>query len=133
MQQRIKLLISWLVSEGFAKNQEDLGRSIGINSKSYLSQLISGKKNNEELVNKLIDIDKRISKTWLLTGEGSMLNNNTSSVVQNNYQGNNVNGGSSVIEEKSDKEYLEIIKKQSEQLSKSQQQIDRLLTLLENK
>ncbi len=73
MKQRIKILISWLISEGFAVNQEDLGKKIGIESKSYLSQLINGTKNNDKLVNKLISLDKRISEDWLLTGEGEML------------------------------------------------------------
>lgn len=73
--QRIKLLISWLVAQGYAVNQEDLGCKLGITSKSYLSQLVNGKVNNDEFINKLSKLDKRINNDWLMTGEGDMLNN----------------------------------------------------------
>lgn len=70
-----------------------------------------------------------LNKDWLLTGEGKMLN---PSVVQNNQNGDNIQG-QSVMVNKMETDYIAIIKMQSEQLSKSQEQIDRLLTLLERK
>lgn len=79
--QRIKLVIQWLILQGYAINQEDLGRKMGIANKSYLSQLISGKANNEEFINKLSGFDSRINYDWLLTGEGEMLKN-TESLAQ---------------------------------------------------
>ena len=54
------------------------------------------------------------------------------SVVQNNQNGDNIHG-QSVTVNKTETDYIAIIKMQSEQLSKSQEQIDRLLTLLERK
>lgn len=72
--QRIKFLISWLVQEGYATNQEALGRELGINSKSYLSQLVNGKVNNRDFINKLSKLDNRINRAWVVTGEGEMLN-----------------------------------------------------------
>lgn len=70
-----------------------------------------------------------LNKDWLLTGEGKMLN---PSVIQNNQNGDNIQG-QSVTVNKTETDYIAIIKMQSEQLSKSQEQIDRLLTLLENR
>lgn len=70
-----------------------------------------------------------LNSNWLLTGEGEMLN---PSVVQNNQNGDNIHG-QSVTVNKTETDYIAIIKMQSEQLSKSQEQIDRLLTLLERK
>ena len=70
-----------------------------------------------------------LNSNWLLTGEGEMLN---PSVVQNNQNGDNIHG-QSVTVNKTETDYTAIIKMQSEQLSKSQEQIDRLLTLLERK
>lgn len=52
-------------------------------------------------------------------------------VIQNNESGDNINGHSVTVN-KTEKDYLEIIKKQSDQLSKSQEQIDRLLSIIEN-
>lgn len=71
--QRIKFLISWLIQEGHATSQEAVGRALGINNKSYLSQLVNGRANNREFINKLSKFDSRINPDWLLTGEGEML------------------------------------------------------------
>ena len=68
-----------------------------------------------------------LSVNWLLTGEGSVTNDG---VVQNNQNGDNIQGHSVTVN-KTEKEYIEIIKRQAEQLSKSQEQIDRLLSIIE--
>lgn len=77
--QRIKFLISWLIQEGYAASQEALGRELGIKSKSYLSQLVNGKVNNRDFINKLSKLDSRINVEWVLTGEGEMLKSAASS------------------------------------------------------
>lgn len=69
-----------------------------------------------------------LNREWLLYGEGEMLN---PKVIQNNQNGDNIQGHSVTVN-KTEKDYLEIIKRQSEQLSKSQEQIDRLLSIIEN-
>lgn len=82
--------------------------------------------------NKIEDIIRaypQLNRIWLLSGEGDMLK---TSVVQNNQNGDNIQGHSVTVN-KTETEYIAIIKMQSEQLSKSQEQIDRLLTLLEKK
>lgn len=70
---RIKFLVSWLIQEGYAATQEALGRELGINSKSYLSQLVNGKVNNRDFINKLSKLDNRINLEWVVNGEGEML------------------------------------------------------------
>lgn len=62
---RVKFLISHLISKGIASNQEELGKKIGIESKSYLSQLVSGKQNNTGFINKLMSFDTSFNKEWL--------------------------------------------------------------------
>lgn len=88
---------------------------------------------------KIEDIIKaypQLNRVWLLSGEGQML---SSSVIQNNKNGDNIQGHSVTVN-KTEADYIAIIKLQAEQLSKSQvqisksqEQIDRLLTLLENR
>lgn len=88
---------------------------------------------------KIEDIIKtypQLNRVWLLSGEGQMLN---PSVVQNNQNGDNIQGHSVTVN-KTEADYIAIIKLQAEQLSKSQvqisksqEQIDRLLTLLEGR
>lgn len=63
--QRVKFLIKHIIGIGVASNQEELGKKIGINNKSYLSQLISGQRSNEKLINLLLNYAPDINKEWL--------------------------------------------------------------------
>lgn len=63
--QRVKFLIKHIIGKGIAENQEELGKIVGVNSKSYLSQLISGQRNNEELINSLLNFVPNFNKEWL--------------------------------------------------------------------
>ena len=67
-----------------------------------------------------------LNREWLLYGEGEMLK---AGVYQYNQNGDNLNDQSVTIH-KSD-ELLKILKTQSAQLAKSQEQIDRLLAIIE--
>lgn len=77
----------------------------------------------------------RISKTypslnidWLLTGTGDMML--AGPVHQTNQHGDNIHGRQVTVN-KTEKEYIDIIKKQAEQLSKSQSHIDHLLSIID--
>ena len=63
--ERVKFLIHLLISKGFATNQEDLGKKMGVESKSYLSQLVNSKQNNTEFLNKLSILIPEFNKEWL--------------------------------------------------------------------
>lgn len=63
--QRVKFLIKHIIGIGVASNQEELGKKIGINNKSYFSQLISGQRSNEKLINLLLNYAPDINKEWL--------------------------------------------------------------------
>lgn len=98
-------------------------------SKGLIGQARTGKSDlGKKTVDKILITYQDLSRVWLLTGEGEMLN---AKVIQNNESGDNINGHSVTVN-KTEKDYLEIIKKQSDQLSKSQEQIDRLLSIIEN-
>ena len=62
---RVKFLISYLIGKAIAENQEDLGKKINIDSKSYLSQLVNGKQNNTSFINKLMEFAPEINIDWL--------------------------------------------------------------------
>lgn len=81
------------------------------------------------MADKILSYLPDVNRVWLLTGEGNMLK---PEVVQNNQNGDNINGHSVTVN-KTENDYLEIIKRQTEQLSKSQEQIDRLLSIIEKK
>lgn len=107
--------------------QEEIAAQLGV-SQSYVNALLNDKKafgkKQAQKWNELFGL----SVNWLLTGEGNITNNG---IVQNNQSGDNTQGHSVTVN-KTEKDYLEIIKRQSEQLSKSQEQIDRLLSIIEN-
>lgn len=62
---RVKFLISYLIGKGIAESQEDLGKKVNIDSKSYLSQLVNGKQNNTNFINKLMELAPEINIDWL--------------------------------------------------------------------
>lgn len=107
--------------------QEEIAAQLGV-SQSYVNALLNDKKafgkKQAQKWNELFGL----SVNWLLTGEGNITNNG---IVQNNQSGDNIQGHSVTVN-KTEKDYLEIIKRQSEQLSKSQEQIDRILSIIEN-
>lgn len=106
--------------------QEEIAARLGV-SQSYVNALLNDKKAFGKQQAKRWNELFGLSVNWLLTGDGNMLSN---TITQNNQNGDNIQG-TSVTVNKTEKEYLEIIKRQSEQLSKSQEQIDRLLSIIE--
>ncbi len=57
---------------------------MGITNRSYLSQLVNAATPSVEIVNKFTEIAPEISVSWLLTGEGEMLNNSEKPDTQAN-------------------------------------------------
>lgn len=106
--------------------QEELAAKLGV-SQPYVNALLNDKKSfGKKQAQKWGELFG-LSVNWLLTGLGDMYSD---SVIQNNQNGDNIHGHSVTVN-KTEKDYLEIIKTQAEQLSKSQEQIDRLLSIIE--
>lgn len=103
--------------------QEKIADILGV-TQPYVNSLLSGKrafgKNQAQRFEELFGI----SASWLLTGKGEMI---LKRVVQNNQNGNNVLGETVTLnEENSTEKFIALLQKKDEQ-------IDRLLTLLELK
>lgn len=81
---------------------------------------------------KLTEIYPELNINWLLTGEGTMLKNG-SQVMQHNQNGDNINGKTVRVTKDSSDKLIEVILEQSKQISKSQEQIDRLISIIEQK
>lgn len=133
---RLKILVRHLITLGAAPNQKGLGELLGYKNESYFSQIINNKVPlPEDFISKIKSLDDRISEIWITEGSGEML----IGAVQNNKHGDNIQGHSVTIN-KTEGDYLEIIKSLTSQLSVSQQQIsvsqeqiNRLITIIENK
>lgn len=106
--------------------QEEIAAQLGV-SQSYVNALLNDKKafgkKQAQKWNELFGL----SVNWLLTGDGCITNDG---VIQNSQNGDNIHGHSVTVN-KTEKDYIDIIKTQAEQLSKSQQQIDRLIAIIE--
>lgn len=90
LQDRIKVVIQILIGYKVAENQENIGKLLGYPNKSYFSQIVNGKVSlPNDFLEKLADIDTRISKEWIIKGVGSIENkqvyeNHTLSEINNN-------------------------------------------------
>lgn len=63
--QRIKIAITTLTSLGIAKNQEDVGRMLGYNSKSAFSQLLNGRVPiPANFISKLKALHHKVAELW---------------------------------------------------------------------
>ena len=128
MNERLKIFVNFLIVNLIVRSQADFASKIGV-ARSQFSEILSGKRKiTEKLVNKIHDLYPNLNKEWLTTGEGEML----IGVIQNNENGDNINGHSVTIN-KQEGDYLDIIKSLTAQLTKSQEQMDRLITIIENK
>jgi transcriptional regulator with XRE-family HTH domain len=63
--ERVKYLIKYLIGKGIAENQEDLGKKMGINNKTYLSQLVNNSRPNEKFIDYLVNFAPNFNKEWL--------------------------------------------------------------------
>ena len=121
MEDLSKKLRQFFKDEGLT--QEKIADILGV-TQPYVNSLLSGKrafgKNQAQRFEELFGI----SASWLLTGKGEMV---LKRVVQNNQNGNNVLGETVTLnEENSTEKFIALLQKKDEQ-------IDRLLTLLELK
>lgn len=82
-----------------------------------------------------------LSREWLLFGDGTMLKSgnfsqNQEKVTQNNENGDNIQGQNVTVQSNTQSnvdEFLAIIKQQANQITKSQEQIDRLISIIEKR
>lgn len=103
-------------------------------SNGYISSMRKGF--GTDKLNNVLRLFPELNREWLIYGEGEMLN---TSISQTNTNGDNINGHSVTIN-KTEGDYLEIIKSLTTQLAVSQQQVsvsqeqmNRLITIIENK
>mgnify|MGYP000876892093 FL=1 len=80
--ERVQAAIKYMISSGFAENQKDLAEKIGFNA-TNLSQAKKGDERylTEGLAQRLSTNNSGINLSWLLTGEGEMLNTEGSSTA----------------------------------------------------
>lgn len=104
-------------------NQSTFLEKIGVSTSTF-SEIKSGKTKNisRRVATKIVDVYPQFSIKWLMTGEGNMyVNNNTAPVFHNS--GDNVTNHQNAANE-INRELIELLKKKDEQ-------IDRLIAVIE--
>ena len=139
--QRFDKALKYIKLEFNLKNQAEIAEKLGYN-KSYLSEIRNGKYPISEKTSYKIEEIFGISANWLLTGNGEMLRkadnksvnqsivgNNNNSIISSNVKGS-VNAVQHSISPETTTEnskyYLEIIKKQQEQIDKLIEVVNKL-------
>lgn len=81
--ERIYKVIKYLRDERkIIDKHEDLCNLLNIKSRSYLSQLVTGRINNRKFMRDLCRLDPRLNYRWIINEEGEMfLNENTKEVT----------------------------------------------------
>ena len=107
--------------------QVQIADMTGVNQ-SYIAALLNNTKQFGKKTAQKWGDTFGISPNWLLTGDGEMMK---PSIFQNNQNGDNINGQSVTVNKTETDKLLEALNACHELLRKKDEQIDRLLTLLE--
>jgi len=74
LSERIKLVIRWLIGQGVANNQEDIGKLLGYKNKSSFSQVVNCKVElPKDFIDRLCSLNEKLNKVWIETGIGQMV------------------------------------------------------------
>lgn len=139
--ERIISAYNYLKNVGIISSQQNVADKMGVRKES-VSKAFSG--NKSYLTNTFIlkfnnAFDNMFNNDWLMEGKGEMLKNNQSigDIKNSSVHGANVNGKDIHLECPFDKNGMEIIVNMINQNQKNiemfQEQINRLITLLEKK
>lgn len=99
--------------------QRAIAQRLGV-TQQYVTSILNGANPIGKKTAARLSQEFGLSEAWLLTGEGCMT---TACIVQNNENGDNYQGNGMTVN-KSDAEYIAMLKKKDEQ-------IDRLLSIIE--
>lgn len=114
----------------FNLKQVDVAAKIGVNE-TYLSNVINGKSPLSEVFLGKLCSAFPVNKDYISSGLGEIFL--SKSVIQTNENGDNINGQSVTVNKTETDKLLDALNTCHELLRKKDEQIDRLLTLLEKK
>ena len=111
-----------------------LSRRLGMPSAQVFYDIRAGKCGiSKELILKIQRQIPTINQVWLLTGDGEILLNSMDEkpVVQNNVAGDNIQGDNVSVGKQQESKLIELLRNADVRLAKSQEQIDRLIGIIE--
>lgn len=129
----IRVIQEILVYTG--KNAKQFSDSIGKDRPQWLYDVMNPEKVtglSSRMVDMICETYPEFSRSYLLTGEGTLLKaNNVEGSVQQNINSHNITQNGNVEASANMDKLINVLAEQSQQVTKAQEQIDRLITLLE--
>ncbi|MCL1937229.1 MAG: helix-turn-helix transcriptional regulator [Candidatus Azobacteroides sp.] len=105
-------------------SQAKFAGDIGV-SRNYVNSMTENP--TQDTLNKIKEKFPELNIDWLTKGTGDMLQY----VEQRNINGNNIQGQNVTVNKSQIDIFLELLKNKDDQLNKSQEQIDRLIGIIE--
>jgi hypothetical protein len=131
---RFKILITYIIQSGLAENQKDLGNKLGYSNESSFSQIINNKVNTpKNFINRLKSIVPQLNEDWLLYGEGEMLKTGINQEVSGDHNTAVAGNNNTVNSEELISRLIRLLEKKDEQIAEKDIQMNRLISLLEER
>ena len=129
----IRVIQEMLVYTG--KNAKQFSDSIGKDRPQWLYDVMNPEKVtglSSRMVDMICETYPEFSRSYLLTGEGTLLKANTiEGNIQQNINSSHITQNGNVEASPNMDKLINVLAEQSQQVTKAQEQIDRLITLLE--
>lgn len=115
-------------------NAKQLSEAIGCAGAGWLYEVLNPNRPNglsKSKAGEIVAAFPEISLSYLLTGEGTLLKADKAENIQQNINSSNITQNGNVEASANMDKLINVLAEQSQQVTKAQEQIDRLITLLE--
>lgn len=116
------------------KNAKQFSDSIGKERPQWLYDVLNPSKAtglSSRMVDMICETYPEFSRSYLLTGEGTLLKADKAENIQQNINSSHITQNGNVEASANMDKLINVLAEQSQQVTKAQEQIDRLITLLE--
>lgn len=128
----IRVIQEILVYTG--KNAKQFSDSIGKERPQWLYDVMNPEKVtglSSRMVDMICETYPEFSRSYLLTGEGTLIKTDKAENIQQNINSSHITQNGNVEVSANMDKLINVLAEQSQQVTKAQEQIDRLITLLE--
>lgn len=115
-------------------NAKQLSEAIGCSGAGWLYEVLNPNRPNglsKSKAGEIVAAFPEISLSYLLTGEGTLIKTDKAENIQQNINSSHITQNGNVEASASMDKLINVLAEQSQQVTKAQEQIDRLITLLE--
>lgn len=117
-----------------SKNAKQFSDSIGKDRPQWLYDVMNPEKVtglSSRMVDMICETYPEFSRSYLLTGEGTLIKTDKAENIQQNINSSHITQNGNVEASANMDKLINVLAEQSQQVTKAQEQIDRLITLLE--